>query len=153
MEAEQIRADLIKAVRSPNAWQTVRHLMLRLKKEDSETILEALLEIFFLEDLFGCQAAAGGLLWKLKPSYKRNLREDIKRSLQGWDVSIEELPWYFAEAVGLDTVRNEVKSLLLDPLEDIERRRAKTYLYWLSVSSPEEFRRILDKGWNTRLRG
>ena len=79
MESEQIRFELIKVVGKPNAWQGVRHLMLKLKEEDSETVLDALLGIFFLNDLYAYQAAAGGLLWKLKPKYKRNLREDIKK--------------------------------------------------------------------------
>jgi hypothetical protein len=157
MESEQIQIELIevvdKAINGENAWQGLRNLMLILKNEDSDIILNALLEIFFEDDLFQYQCAAGGLLWKLKPKYNRNLPNDIRRTLQGWDVSIEELPWYFAEAIGIEKVKSVVESLLAEPLEEIERKRAETYLYWLTVSSADEFRRILNQGWNGRLRG
>ncbi len=152
MKPEQIRLELIKVVGGQNAWQGVRHLMLRLKKEDSDIVLEGLLEIFFLDNLYPYQAAAGGLLWKLKPKYNRNLREDIRLSLKNWDVSIEELPWYFAEVVGIEQVRKEVESLLAEPLDKEAKQRGKTYLYWLSLETPEEFKASLERGWNSRLR-
>jgi hypothetical protein len=153
MESEQIRLELIKAVDAPNAWQSVRHLRLKLKKENSDIVLNALLEIFFFDNLYTYQSAAGGLLWKLKPKYKRNLREDIRRSLQNWDVSIEELPWYFAEVTSIEIVCNEVESLLTESLDEMAKQRAKTYLYWLSVTNQEEFTKELNQGWNQRLRG
>lgn len=151
MKAEQIKIELIKRCNAPNAWQGVRHLMLKLKKEDSDTVLDGLLGVFFLDNGFRYQAAAGGLLWKLKPTYKRNLREDIRQSLRTWDVSVEELPWYFAEAVGIESVRNEVKAILNEPLEEMESRVAKTYLYWLSVSDAEYFRNQFDRQWSRLL--
>ena len=153
MQQEEIRNELIKAVDEANGWQSLRHLMLRLKKEDSEIVLDALLSIFFLENHDSYQAAAGGLLWKLKPKYKRNLRDDILQSLKGWNVSIEELPWYFAEMTGVEEVRKVVETLLTESLKDVEKRELKTYLYWLSVSSPEEFRTKLNQQWNRILRG
>jgi hypothetical protein len=153
MEEEEIRNELMKAVDGPNDWQSLRHLMLKLKKQNSDTVLDALLSIFFLSNSFRYQVAAGGILWKLKPKYKRNLREDIKRTLQNWNVSVEELPWYFAEMNGIETVRDEVKSILEESLEEIAKRRAETYLYWLSAKNREEFRTELNQLWNGRLRG
>jgi hypothetical protein len=155
MEAEQIQEELLKARNKPNVWQSLSHLMLKLKKEDSDKVLDALLGFFFesSDEYFRSQAVAGGLLWKLKPKYKRNLQEDIKRSLQNWDVSVEELPWYFAEVVGIKKVLETVESILTEPIDETSRKKAETYLYWLSVSSPEEFKRELNQGWNSRLRG
>lgn len=153
MEEEEIQNELIKAVDGPNDWQSLRHLMIKLKKQNSDSVLEALLSIFFLNNSFRYQLAAGGILWKLKPTYKRNLREDIKRTLQNWNLSVKELPWYFAEMKGIETVRNEVKSILEESLEEITKRRAETYLYWLSAQDKEEFRTKLNQLWNGRLRG
>ena len=155
MEAEQIQSELFKAINSPNGWQSLRHLMLKLKKVDSEKVLDGLLGVFLGdgENSFRGQAAAGGLLWKLKPEYKRNLREDIRRSLQTWDVSVEELPWYFAEVAGVDKVRDEVRAILAEPLDETSRKVAETYLYWLSVGSPEDFKVQLNRTWNSKLRG
>jgi hypothetical protein len=159
MDKEQIQLELCECLKNFDNWQSVRHLMLKLKKENSEKVAESLLEIF-TEDLqlpikyqFSLQATAGGLLWKLKPKYNRNLKEDIKRSLSNWDVSIEELPWYFAEVKGIETVRNQVNELLTENLDKTSRTRAETYLYWLSVASEEEFKASLNRTWNGNLRG
>lgn len=153
MEVEQIQSELFKVINGPNGWQSLRHLMLRLKKENSEIVLEALLGIFSRgsEVSFRVQVAAGGLLWKLQPKYTRNLREDIRRSLQNWNVSVEELPWYFAEVIGISTVREEVQSLLNEALDETSREKAETYLYWLSVGNPEKFKVELSQLWNSRL--
>jgi hypothetical protein len=125
MREKKIRDELVKVVDGQNGWESLLQLMLKLKKEDSEIVLDALLNIFFFDNR-RYHTAAGGLLWKLKPKYKRNLRRDIKLSLKNWDVSIEELPWYFAEVVGIESVRSEVKLLLEEPLEDSERGLAET---------------------------
>ena len=151
MNTEHITMELIERCDSANAWQGVRHLMLQLKKEESSIVLDGLLGVFFLDEGYDRQAAAGGLLWKLKPKYDRDLRSDIRRSLKTWNVSIEELPWYFAEAVGIEEVRKTVESILAEPLEDTERKVAKTYLYWLSVSSAEDFRNQFNRQWNEYL--
>lgn len=152
MKLTEIRSELFKAVDKEN-WQSVRHLMIKLKKENVDLVLTALLEIFFSESYYRYQKIAGGFLWKLKPKYKRNLREDIKRSLKNWDVSVEELPWYFAEVAGLEEVQNTAKLLLSEPLDDIEKRGAETYIYWLSTRNPQEFKTELNNQWNGRLRG
>jgi hypothetical protein len=138
MELEQIQSELFKAIEGTNGWQSLQHLMLKLKKEDSEKVLDALLGIFFgiSGDYYRGQAAAGGLLWKMKPKYKRNLREDIKCSLQSWDVSVEELPWYFAEVMGIDTVREAVKSILTEALDETSRKRAETSVRDKSLETP-----------------
>ncbi|MCY6488709.1 hypothetical protein [Leptolyngbya sp. GGD] len=153
MELEQIQSELFKAIDKPNCWQILQHLMLKLKKEDPGKVLDALLGVFVdsRDNYFSAQTAAGGLLWKLKPAYTRNLREDIRRSLQHWDVSIEELPWYFAEVIGIEKVREEVKLVLAEPVDELSQKRAEAYLYWLSVSKPEDFRSYLDRSWNRRL--
>lgn len=153
MVKEEIHAELIKIVDQQGGWESLRPFMVKLKKEDPAAVLDALLGIFFLDNYDDYQCAAGGLLWKLKPKYKRDLREDIKRSLQYWNVSIEELPWYFAEVTSIEKVLSEVESLSKEPLKDIEKRKVQTYLYWLSVSDPAEFRTRLNQGWNGRLRG
>lgn len=126
--------------------------MLVLKKENPDTVLNALLNIFSSNTNFPLQTAAAGILWKLKPKYKRNLHDDIRNSLKGWNVSIEELPWYFAEVTSLESVRNEVKKILDEPLDENEKIRADTYFYWLS-GNQEEIRKNLSQSWNGRLRG
>ena len=157
MEPEKIRAELYKAVNGPNAWQSLGHLMLRLRKENPETVTRALIGVFFdesrTETSFKDQQAAGGILWKLKPKYKGNLRDDIRSSLKNWNVSVEELPWYFAEIMGIDRVRDEVNSILRETLDEISRKKAQTYLYWLPAKGTEGLKIQLNQIWNGRLRG
>jgi hypothetical protein len=157
MEQQEIRAELCKAVDGSNAWQSLGQLMLRLRKENPETVTRALLGVFFddsrTKTRFRDQQAAGGILWKLKPKYKGNLREDIRSSLKNWNVSVEELPWYFAEIMGIDRVRDEVNSILRETLDEISRKKAQTYLYWLPAKNTEGRKARLNQIWNGRLRG
>ena len=152
MKLTEIQSEIFRAVDKEN-WQSVRHLMIKLKKEHADLVLTTLLEILFSENYYRYQKIAGGLLWKLKPKYKRDLREDIKRMLKNWDVSVEELPWYFAEVAGIEEVQNTARSLLSEPLDDIEKRGAETYIYWLSANNPEEIKTELNNLWNGWLRG
>ena len=147
MEPDEIRANLYRTANAPNRGQGVRHLMWRLMKEDSDTVLSALLGVFFKDSDYEYQEAAGGLLWKLKPRYTRDLRDDITRSLKYWNVSVEELPWYFAEATGIHQVRAEVNSITGERLDEISKQNAQTYLYWLS-RDPGSFRAELEQKWD-----
>lgn len=151
MEEKEIQEKLTEIVEKHTDWQRLRQFMLVLKKENPDTVLNALLNIFSSNTNFPLQTAAG-ILWKLKPKYKRNLHDDIRNSLKGWNVSIEELPWYFAEVTSLESVRNEVKKILDEPLDENEKIRADTYFYWLS-GNQEEIRKNLSQSWNGRLRG
>ena len=147
MEPNEIREHLYGTADAPNKGQGVRHLMWRLKKEDSDAVLSALLGVFFGDSGYEYQEAAGGLLWKLKPRYTRDLRDDITRSLKYWNVSVEELPWYFAEATGIHRVRAEVNSIPGETLDEISKKNAQTYLYWLS-RDPGSFRAELEQKWD-----
>lgn len=86
-------------------------------------------------------------MWKLKPGYTRNLRDDITRLLKYWNVSVEELPWYFAEAAGIHRVRVEINSISRGRLEENSKKNAQTYLYWLS-RDPGSFRAELEQKWD-----
>jgi hypothetical protein len=158
MDVGEIQLKFYEAVDSPNGWQRVRHLMLKLKKEEPNIVIEALLGVFFnglrQDKCYVDQTAAGGLLWKLKPKYERNLKEDILRSFNYWNVSIEELPWYLAEAVGWENVYTEINTILKElDLDETSKKKAETYLYWLNLKSPEEFKKRLNEQWNAKLRG
>ena|GEM_PF-612311 len=157
MNASDIQEKLYKAIDGPTEMQEIRHLMLKLKKLDENVVAEGLLAVFFDdtrgEKKFKDQTMAGGLLIKLKPKYERNLREDILRSLDNWNVSVEELPWYLAEKVGRDEVIREVESIAETCLSEVARNRLDTYLYWLNPSDIEHFKKVMTKHWNNSLKG
>ena len=150
MDLDEIRTRLYKTVDAPNSQQSVLHLMWRLMKEDPETVLTALLGVYFEDSGYRVQENAGGLLWRLKPKYTRNLGDDVKRSLKYWNVSVEELPWYLAETVGIERVRAEANAILSAALDEISNRAAETYLYWLKDrgdAAKDHFEAGLDQKW------
>jgi|SRR6185312_846004 len=77
------------------------------------------------------QALAGSLLLRLRPSCPLPAREAIRNVLGGWEVSVEELPWYLALACGEDAVWNAMAELEAEPLDDRKRLVLHTFRYWL----------------------
>ncbi len=135
MNSSEIRTRLHRTLAAPNSPQSVRHLSRALAREEPETVLAALLDVFFEDSGFSVQKNAGGLLWVLRPAYSRNLHDDIRCSLKYWNASIEELPWYLAVSVGLERVRSTVNSIIGETLEERSSSAANTYLYWLGMGA------------------
>jgi hypothetical protein len=77
------------------------------------------------------QALAGSLLLRLRPPCPLPACEAIRNVLGGWEVSVEELPWYLALACGEDAVWNASAQLEAEPLSDRERLTLHTFRYWL----------------------
>jgi hypothetical protein len=146
MTPTEIQKTIYKSVGKGNCWQMLQHLLAKLRKVDEKTITDALIPVFLTAES-SYQAAAGGLLWKLKPAYQRNLYDDIKASLTSWDVSVEELPWYLAESVGIEMVKETIELLKLEPLSEEKKTRLETYEYWLNFE-PVKFMESLDRNWN-----
>ncbi|UCH66351.1 MAG: hypothetical protein JSW63_04275 [Ignavibacterium sp.] len=137
-------------------WQDLRELMLKLKQENPDIVFEALIGIFLNKSrpgsIYRDQYAAGGLLWKLKPKHSGNLRENIIRSFENWDISIETLPWYFAEVAGKERVCDELEKIITKSSIENHVIRADGFLYWLK-GDLEYNRRRLNKYWDATLRG
>jgi hypothetical protein len=77
------------------------------------------------------QALAGSLLLRLRPPCPIPTLEALRDVLGGWEVSVEELPWYLAVACGEDAVRNAMAQLEGEPLDDRRRLALYTFRYWL----------------------
>jgi hypothetical protein len=77
------------------------------------------------------QALAGSLLLRLRPPCPIPVCEAIRDILGGWEVSVEELPWYFSLACGEDAVWNAMIQLEAEPLDDRRRLVLHTFRYWL----------------------
>ena len=113
MEPEQIQAELFRAL-GPNGWQTVRHLMLKLKKENSDKVLDALLGIFFEsgDNYRGAQGAAGRLFDEAKAEVQKERARRYQTFLAEVGMSsIEELPWYLAEVLGIEKCAPRLNSV------------------------------------------
>jgi hypothetical protein len=55
----------------------------------------------------------------------------IRHALTGWEVSVEELPWYLAIVCGEDAVWEALQTLDAEPLSNRERNVLHTFRYWL----------------------
>ena len=150
------RDDLLETDNEEDFWLELSELMLKLKQENPDIVFEALIGIFRNKSrpgsIYRDQYAAGGLLWKLKPKYNGNLRKDIIRSFENWDLSIETLPWYFAEVAGKERVCDELKQIKTQSSNENHVILADGFLYWLKGDQEYE-RRRLNKYWNDTLRG
>jgi hypothetical protein len=83
------------------------------------------------------QALAGSLLLRLRPPCPLPACEAIRNILGGWEVSVEELPWYLALACGEDEVWRAMTQLEAEPLDDRKRLALHTFRYWLLSSWSE----------------
>jgi hypothetical protein len=77
------------------------------------------------------QELAGSLLLRLRPPCPLSPYEVIRNALTGWEVSVEELPWYLAIACGEDAVWEALQTLDAEPLDERERNALHTFRYWL----------------------
>jgi hypothetical protein len=155
MEVSEIQEEFYAACDGENQWENLRALLIKLEQENPDSLFEALFGIFINKSrpysIYTDQYAAGGLLWILKPKYTGNLREDIIRSFENWDISIETLPWYFAEVAGKQRVCDELKSIIKESLDDHHKIFAEGYLYFIDRDQ-EYNRRRLNYYWDRELR-
>ncbi|HSS77202.1 MAG TPA: hypothetical protein VLV54_10705 [Thermoanaerobaculia bacterium] len=77
------------------------------------------------------QSLAAGLLLRLRPPCPLPAYTAIRDVLGGWEVSVEELPWYIALVCGEDAVWNAMTQLETEPLTDRERLVLHIFRYWL----------------------
>jgi hypothetical protein len=84
------------------------------------------------------QETPGDLLLELKPRGAQDLQSLIKATLSGWNLSIEQLPFYFRDIYGTEAVSLVIGQLELDGSLDADERRAlETYRYWLRLPKAE----------------
>jgi hypothetical protein len=77
------------------------------------------------------QALAGSLLLRFRPPCPLPAYEAVRNVLLGWEVSVEELPWYLALACGEDAVWNAISQLDAEPLGERERLVLHTFRFWV----------------------
>lgn len=88
------------------------------------------------------QVAPSDILLELKPKGMQNLKSLIRASLSGWNLSIEQLPYYFRETYGLEAVRFALNSIEMEEqLDEEEHKALQTYRYWLHLPRNAEPKR------------
>lgn len=89
---------------------------------------------------FEDQQVAGMLLYDLKPVCHLPLKLAIRQSLDTWNRSVEELPWYFCTVFGKNAVLNALDEIEQDgALTEHEQTCLETYRYWLRADESRLF--------------
>jgi hypothetical protein len=115
----------------------MKQLPVLLAKSDEREVFEGLMSVFNdTSRPFACfqdQSYAGRALQILKPACTVTAATAIQRALSNWDASIEELPFYFADEFGLDTVLAALDEIEGSTKSDRERHSVETFRYWLKA--------------------
>ncbi|MEG3957290.1 hypothetical protein [Microcoleus sp. herbarium2] len=108
-----------------------------LRKLDSAEVFEILYTVLTNVDRpatrFEDREFAGRLLLDLQPACTLELREAIQGLLEGYEFSIEELPWYFAQQYGKQVVLEILEKLRTELNCEQQQQSIKTWEWWLQA--------------------
>lgn len=113
----------------------IRQLIKILPKVDSEIIIEGVIKVFETEDRpdkYQDQEFAGRVLRTINPKSQKDLGDFLKRTLDNWDKSIEELPFWFRDNYGLDKVEETFDKV---ELTENQKDKLKTMKFWLQLKA------------------
>jgi hypothetical protein len=92
---------------------------------------------------------AGGLLVELEPKHTRSCEELLNEiAKSGWDVSLKEVPFYLITQFGKWSLIGTYNAYISQAsLNDEQRRRVQTVVYWTAGSSANLIRALHDWPW------
>ena len=105
----------------------------QLRKAKSLPLFEGLFSIFLMqpsEHSFARQQNAGVMLLKIKPKVKLKPFEMLRLCLPTWNVSVEELVFYFVEKCGTNEIESVLNKLRRSSLTEREVDALKSMYYW-----------------------
>jgi len=115
-----------------------REVSLALEKLGEEVVFDALYGVFLDksrgERHFSDQEIAGKMLFELQPKIDRELKPLVRDCLENWNLSVEELPFYFRDVFGkesLELVVNQIETS--EVLTEYESRAIKTIRWWCGL--------------------
>jgi hypothetical protein len=83
------------------------------------------------------QQYAGSLLLALRPPCFSDVGVLIRRLLPTWDLSVEQLPWYFDAVLGRETLLQALATLAGQALSEEEQKALETFHFWLRARHPD----------------
>jgi hypothetical protein len=120
----------------PNNPQQIKQLSFVLGKTEPEEVFYGLYEVFITvpgQD-FESQELAGKLLYRVKPKLYLELVPLITNVLENWNVSVEELPFYFRDLCGIDVVSKAISAINTSGLNETELKSLDTMKWWLRLT-------------------
>jgi hypothetical protein len=87
------------------------HLEAAAREMDPAELVAALLPVAVKSQVDGPAYFAARLLYELNPPCRISPDEAVRALVPGWDVSIEEVPWYLARQFGKPALEAAVRRL------------------------------------------
>lgn len=78
---------------------------------------------------------AARLLWELNPPCPLSREEAVRAMLAGWDISIEEVPFYLVRQFGEAELGTAVRQVEAETVEHQAMVRLGTIRYWAGIAS------------------
>jgi len=121
----------------PNNPQQIEQLSFVLGKADPEEFFYGLYDVFLTvsgQD-YESQGLAGKLLFRVKPKLYLELVPLLTNILENWNVSVEELPFYFRDLCGINVVAKAIGSINTADLNETQLNGLDTMKWWLRLTN------------------
>jgi hypothetical protein len=136
-DRDDIAAKLIAVT---DRWQRVdsqqyTQLVRVLRRVDPVELFEGIFTALTTDQRYPTQQMAGQLLLELRPPVRRASPEALVRPLlSSWELSVEQVPWYFERVFGRDEIHRALRTLGEDPtLTTRESDALGALLSWLRL--------------------
>ena len=121
--------------------QQARHIQRTARRADPAEAFAALFAVFEREPRpeygYHDQEYAGRALLAACPPCPLPLKEAIRRALPNWNVSVEQLPLYFAEVFGKQVALDALAEVERGDLSERERRAVGVMCFWTEQHTTE----------------
>jgi hypothetical protein len=135
MDKNEIKAKVVSCAEKYgyNNKQQIKQLERVLLKCDPQETFESLVEIFKEsgDDTGSRQELAGRLLFRVKPNAQFDLHTEIEECLLHFDLSVEQLPFYFVERCGFQVVTDVLDDFHRHALSKREIESLETLIFWV----------------------
>lgn len=115
--------------------QMLRNLKRQLEVQSPAELFNGLYRVFLSQegDYFNRQQLAGKMLFKIRPRVYFDLVKVIKDSLDTYNLSVEEWPFYLRDLCGLGRVKGAISQIEVMPLTEKEKASLDTFKFWLGL--------------------
>jgi hypothetical protein len=108
------------------------HLLAVQREFGDQLLFDSLFGVFTEARTYPEQQIAGRHLLELQPACSVALEQAIRLSLPNWNLSVEEVPFYFCRVFGRDSVLEALDAIDRGvDLSETDRNSIQTYRFWL----------------------
>lgn len=104
------------------------------------------------EQPYNYQKVAAGLMMKVDAKCPLDVQQASLPVLNTLDLSIQEFPWFLAKRLGRDHVLTELDTIDQSDLDDSQRKRLETLIYWTQGFTENRYEELRQR-WSARIKG